>query len=160
MPPNETPQQQLDRFIDQFTPQIAVTARQALAKMRRRYPTAWELVYDNYNALAIGFSPSARTSDGIFSIALYPRWVSLFFLQARQQIPDPHGLFKGKGAVVRFIVLETAKVLDDPRVQQLMEHAVQCARVPFNPPFHPGDTRAMIIKSISAKQRPRTPAPL
>ena len=57
MPPKETPQQQLDRFLDAFTPPIAALARQVLSQMRRRYPTAYELVYDNYNALAIGFAP-------------------------------------------------------------------------------------------------------
>ena len=154
MPPKETPQQQLDRFLEKFTPPIAALARQVLAQMRRRYPLAYELVYDNYNALAIGFGPTARTSDAIFSIALYPRWVSLFFLQAKQQIPDPHGLLKGSGSTVRHIVLDTATVLDDPRVLHLMSHAVELARVPFDP----HGTPELIIKSVSAKQRPRTPA--
>ena len=154
MPPKETPQQQLDRFLDAFTPPIAALARQVLTQMRRRYPMAYQLVYDNYNALAIGFAPAARTSDAIFSIALYPRWVSLFFLQAKQTIPDPHGLLKGSGTRVRHIVLDTADVLDDPRVLQLMSHAIQLARVPFDPHATP----ELIIKSISAKHRPRRPA--
>jgi len=38
------------------------------------------MVYDNYNALVIAFSPNERPSDAIFSIALYPHWVNLFFL--------------------------------------------------------------------------------
>ena len=155
MAPNQTPAKQLDRFLDQFTPQVAAVARQALAKMRAGFPTATELVYDNYNALAIGFGPSERTSEAIFSIALYPRWVSLFFLQARQQIPDPHGLLKGSGNKVRHIVLDTAATLDDPRVQELMNHAVRLASVPF----HPGSEPALIIKSVSPKQRPRRPNP-
>lgn len=155
MPPNEPPQKQLDRFLDRFSPPVAALARQALSQMRHRYPTAYELVYDNYNALAIGFAPAARTSDGIFSIAVYPRWVSLFFLQAKQQISDPHGLLKGSGTRVRHIVLDTAAVLDDPRVLQLMSHAIQLARVPFDPHGVP----ELIIKSVSAKQRPRRPAP-
>jgi hypothetical protein len=40
----------------------------ALAKMRARLPGAVELVYDNYNALAIGFGPTERTSEAVFSI--------------------------------------------------------------------------------------------
>ena len=148
MPPKETTQQQLDRFLDAFTPPIAALARQVLHQMRRRYPTAYELAYDNYNALAIGFAPAARTSDAIFSIALYPRWVSLFFLQAKQTIPDPHGLLKGSGTRVRHVVL------DNPRVLQLMNQAIQLARVPFDPHATP----ELIIKSVSAKQRPRRPA--
>jgi hypothetical protein len=71
---------QLESFLEKFSPEIAKQATAILREMRRRYPTALELVYDNYNALAIGFGPTERASDAIFSIALYPKWVSLFFL--------------------------------------------------------------------------------
>ena len=74
------PEIQLDAFLDKYTPAVATLARACLAKMRARLPGAVQLVYDNYNALAIGFGPSERASEAIFSIALYPRWVTLFFL--------------------------------------------------------------------------------
>jgi hypothetical protein len=88
MPNSPDTERQLAGFIARFTPEVAELAEAVLNKMRRRYPTALELVYDNYNALAIGFSPTERASDGIFSIALYPKWVSLFFLQGAR-LPDP-----------------------------------------------------------------------
>jgi hypothetical protein len=84
-----SPAAQLDAFLDKFTPDIAAQARIALRRMRARLPGALELVYDNYNALAIGFSPTDRTSDAIFSIALFPRWVSLFFLLNGTRLRDP-----------------------------------------------------------------------
>jgi hypothetical protein len=150
--PPPAPKQQLDEFIDRFTPEVAATARAALRKMRRRLPAALELVYDNYNALAIGFSPTEKTSDAIFSIALWPRWVSLFFLQAAK-LPDPKKLLKGSGSVARHLVLETAEVLDDADVQSLMSAALQRAKTPM--PESGGGK--IIVKSISAKQRPRRP---
>ena len=85
----KSPAAQLDAFLDKFTPEVAAQARAALRKMRARLPGATELVYDNYNALAIGFSPTERTSEAIFSIALFPRWVSLFFLQHGTRLRDP-----------------------------------------------------------------------
>jgi len=51
--------------------------------MRTKFPRANVLVYDNYNALAIGFGPTERASDAVFSIAPFPRWVSLFSFRAR-----------------------------------------------------------------------------
>ena len=69
--PSESPEAQLDRFIDKYTPAIAAHARAALVRMRQLLPGAVQLVYDNYNALAIGFGPSERASEAIFSIALY-----------------------------------------------------------------------------------------
>src|SRR5580704_14521591 len=94
--------EQLARFIDKYTLEIASLARTILAKMRKRYPTAIELVYDNYNALAIGFGPTERPSEAIFSIALYPKWVSLFFLQGAV-LPDPEKKLQGSGNVAKHI---------------------------------------------------------
>jgi hypothetical protein len=148
-----SPERQLAGFLAKFTPEVSELAEAVLDKLRRRYPTALELVYDNYNALAIGFCPTERASDGIFSIALYPRWVSLFFLQGAA-LPDPAGLLKGSGKVAKHIVLPKLSMLDDPAVTALMSEAVARARVPFDP----NGAHRLIIKSVSAKQRPRRPA--
>ena len=91
-----TPEQQLDVFIDRFSPAVAADARAALALVAARLPGAVQLVYDNYNALAIGFGPSEKARAIICSVALYPRWVSLF-LVGGQHLPDPRGLLEGAG---------------------------------------------------------------
>jgi len=57
-----TPAQQLASFLRKYDPAVASVARGALARLRKRLPGATELVYDNYNALAIGFGPSQRAS--------------------------------------------------------------------------------------------------
>lgn len=146
------PELQLASFLEKYTPEIASLAEDILVVMRKLYPTALELVYDNYNALAIGFGPSERTSEAIFSIALYPKWVSLFFLQAKG-LPDPANLLKGSGNVAKHIVLPSPHMLHDPAVQALMHEAELCAKAPFNPS---GEHR-LIIKSVSKNQRPRRP---
>jgi hypothetical protein len=147
-----TPKQQLSAMIDRFTPQVARVARRALAKMRELTPGSIELVYDNYNALAIGFAPGERSSEGIFSIALFPPHASLFFLQGAK-LPDPTRRLRGSGNVVRHIVLESADVLDEPDVRALIDVALARAKVPLPP----DQKRRLVIKSISAKQRPRRP---
>jgi hypothetical protein len=147
------PEIQLDAFLDKYTPAIATLARACLAKMRARLPGALQLVYDNYNALAIGFGPSERASEAIFSIALYPRWVTLFFLDGAG-LPDPQRVLKGSGKVVRHIVLASAADLDLPAIQHLMARALQRAEAGIDPAA-PG---RLVIRSISAKQRPRRPA--
>ena len=146
-------EEELAGFIAKYTAEIGSLARSIRAEMRRRYPMANELVYDNYNALAIGFGPSEKTSEAIFSVALYPRWVSLFFLQARG-LPDPHRLLKGSGNVARHVVLSSPDALHQPELQALMHEAVARARVPLDPQ----NVHRLIIKSISPKQRPRRSA--
>lgn len=141
-------------MIDRFTPEVARLARRAIARMRKLTPGALELVYDNYNALAIGFSPTERPSDGIFSIAIFPRHPSLFFLQGAR-LPDPTKRLRGSGNVVRHIVIEDVALFDEPDVRTLMNVALERARVRLDPK----QKRALIIKSVAAKQRPRRPAP-
>ena len=150
---DQSPERQLASFIAKYTPEIGALAQAALAKLRARLPGAIELVYDNYNALAIGFGPTERASDAIFSIALYPRWVSLFFLHGAD-LPDPQKLLKGSGKVARHIVLKDADVLDKPAVRTLLAQALKRAAKPLDG----ASTGRIVIKSISAKQRPRRPA--
>jgi hypothetical protein len=147
-----SPQRRLASFIGKFSPEVAHVARAARARIRKLVPGAFELVYDNYNALAIGFGPTERASDAIMSIALYPRWVSLFFLHGAQ-LPDPQGLLRGSGSRVRHIVLERAAILDTAPMRALVRTAV--ARHPKR--IAAGSRRRTIIKSVSAKQRPRRP---
>jgi hypothetical protein len=112
-----------------------------------------ELVYDNYNALVIGFGPSERPSEAIFSLVLYPRWVSLCFLQSKG-LRDPEKLLKGSGHTARHIVLESAGTLDDPALKDLMAEALERAVVAMDG----NGGRRLIIRSIAAKQRLRRPA--
>ena len=147
------PEAQLATFMARFTPEVAALAQAVLVRMRARLPSAIHLVYDNYNALVIGFGPTERPSQAIFSIALFPRWVSLCFLQAASKLPDPKKLLKGSGKTVRHIRLESASVLDQPAVKALMKKALNRAAVPLDT-TQPG---RLIIKSVSARQRPRRP---
>jgi len=146
---------QLDRFLDAYTPEIAAFARVALAKMRKRLPHAVEMVYDNYNALVCGFGPTERASEAVFSIVMFPKYVSLCFLQGAV-LPDPKGLLEGEGNVVRHIRLQDQETLDRADVKAMMATAMKMVKVPF-------DMKAeykLVIKSISAKQRPRRPTPV
>src|SRR5262245_3141039 len=110
------PRAQLDAFLARFTPELAKSTKAVLGATRKRCPGALELVYDNYNALAIGFADGERVKDVWFSIAVYPKWASLFFFKTLP-LKDPGKLLKGSGSTTRHIVLaEGAKTLADPGV--------------------------------------------
>jgi hypothetical protein len=140
-------------FIAKFDPAIAKLARGARRRMRKRLPTAVELVYDNYNALAIGFGPTERTSDAVISVAVYARGVNLYFIHGAS-LADPHSLLEGSGKQGRFLRLTSADQIDDPRVAALIEAAVGHARAPMAPTGR-GHT---VVKMVSAKQMPRRPS--
>ena len=143
---------QLDGFIVRYDPVIARRTKAVLAAMRKLCPGAHELVYDNYNALAIGFAVGTRV-DVWFSIAVYPRWVSLFFF-GTLPLKDPTGRLKGAGKTTKHIVLtDGAATLAAPDVKALIALALKKAGQPF-----PGGRGTILIKSVSARQRPRRPA--
>lgn len=144
-----TAQEQLDEFIDRFTPEVAAQARHALAMVSARLPGATRLVYDNYNALAIAFGSNDKLSDVVCSVALYPRWVSLF-LSNGPRLLDPAGLLEGGGATVRHVKL-TGDRINDPAVWALLAAAAVSVTLPIDP----AREGRLIVKSISAKQRPR-----
>ena len=143
---------QLDAFIDKYTPDMAALTRRLLARMKARVPGATILVYDNYNALAIGFAAGERVKDVVLSLAVYPRWVSLFFMQGRW-LDDPQGLLKGGGNRVRHVPAITEASFDDPRIDALIEQALDKA----DRPIDPAAEQVLIVKSVSARQRPRRP---
>lgn len=143
---------QLDTFIDKFTPEVGALTRELLEKTKARIPGATIMVYDNYNALAIGFGPTEKAGQAVLSLAVMPRWVTLCFLRG-VGLPDPHRLLNGSGSQVRHVRLHTPDAFDDPRLQDLIQAALQGCELAID---QAGEQK-LIIKSVSAKQRPRRP---
>jgi hypothetical protein len=149
--PTTTPQSQLRSFLAKYAPATAAAARQVHAKMRALVPGAVELVYDNYNGLVIGFCPSERASDAVLSMFVARDHVSICFLQDGPDLPDPKGLLRGSGNVVRHIKLKSPADLETAPVLALIHEALKRADVPIDPKGR----RRLVIRSISKKQRPR-----
>jgi hypothetical protein len=145
------PETRIEGFIAKFSDGIAAEIRAARADMQRRLPGAVELVYDNYNTLAIGYGASEKLEDVVFSIACFPRWVRLFFFHGAD-LDDPDGLLEGAGAQVRSLKLPNLAVLDDPKVQALMAQALANAA-----PIDVSQPNRSVVKSVSPNQRPRRP---
>jgi hypothetical protein len=114
---------ELDAIIARQPPDMAGLTRAVLAKLRPRFPGAVELVYDKKNSLVIGFCPDDRASNAINSIAVYTKWINLYFFEG-DTLPDPEGLLQGSGAMVRSIRLTSADELDRPAVKALMAEAL------------------------------------
>jgi len=139
----------VDTFLAKYDADVARAGRAARRAMRRLFPGAYELIYDNYNALVFAYGPTERTSDVICSIALYPRWVTLFFARGAA-LKDPKGLLEGSGKTIRGIRLGEI-TLDDPPVLALIAAAKKLSPSPF-----PDRKRVeTVVRSVSAKQRPR-----
>jgi Domain of unknown function (DU1801) len=151
--PKESEAKQIAAFLSKFDPTVAELVRSARTILRKRFPTAVEQVYDNYNFFVIGFCTTERTSDCIVSIAASAKGVALSFYHGAT-LPDPHKILLGGGKQNRFVRLPSAATLSDPKVKALLTAAANQAKTPL-PTAGKGYT---MIKSVSAKQRPRRKA--
>lgn len=143
---------ELDIFLAKYDPAIEALARALKKRMDARMPGATRTVYDNYNGLVIGYGGDDKANHAILSLAVMPRWVNLFFLKGAM-LDDPAGILLGEGSQVRHIKLHAIDDFDAPAVEPLIARAIAAAEPPI-----PGDGPApLVIKSISAKQRPRRP---
>jgi hypothetical protein len=121
----------LDRIIAKQRPEMAKLVKAVLAKLRPRFPGAVELVYDKKRGMVLGFCPDERASNAINSIAVYTKWINLYFFEGNT-LPDPDGLLQGEGSIVRHIRLTSADDLDRPAIKALMAEALKRADPPLN----------------------------
>ena len=148
-----TSERQLAGFIGKFDAKNAALIRSVRKVLRKRLPSANELVYDNYNFFVIGYCSTERPSDCIVSIAAGASGVGLSFYYGAT-IPDPHKLLLGSGNQNRFIRLESAATLARPEVEELIAAAIAQGETPL-PRSGKGK---LIIRSIAKKQKPRRKA--
>lgn len=150
---NTDTESQIASFLGKYTPVIEAQLRDARARLCAHFPRGFELVFDNYNALVFGISPTKRSQDAFISVAGYPKWVTLFFLYGTD-LQDPHGLLEGEGKQVRSIRLKSPDDIHTPAITALIHQAAKAkeAALQAAPPI------STMIKAVVAKQRPRRPS--
>jgi len=145
-----TAEQQLKSFIAKFDRKLGKQIAECRSAMRKRFPTANELVYDNYNFFVIGYCTTERPSDCVASLAVNAKGIGLNFYHGAS-LPDPRGILQGSGKQNRFVRLDGVGTLRTPEVKELLDAAAAQAE----PPFVKSGEGKLIIRSISEKQRPR-----
>lgn len=143
----------VDEFLGKYTPAIEAQLREARQRLCALFPRGYELIFDNYNALVFGISPTENSRESFISVAGYPKWVTLFFLDGAS-LHDPLGLLEGDGKQVRSIRLKEPAQIDSPEVRALIAQASAPRQADLNqaPPL------ISVIKTVVDKQRPRRPA--
>ena len=143
-------EKQLSKFIGKFEPEHRSLILRVRRKLRTRFPSAHELVYDNYNFFVIGYCTTERPSDAFISIAASAKGVGICFIHGAS-FPDPKRILQGSGKQTRFIHLDTAATIERPEVNDLLSIAADRSKSPL-----PRQGRGkLVIRSMSAKQRPR-----
>jgi hypothetical protein len=116
--------------------------------LRKRLPTAHEVVYDYSDFLVTSFSPNEHGYEGVFAIRASAEGVRLYFNRGKG-LPDPEKLLRGSGTQTRWIPVEGTATLVHPAVTDLVDAALARNRVPFARTGR----GAVIIRPASGKQR-------
>lgn len=117
------------------------------------YPHANELIYDNYNALAVGWSPTEKVGHTFCSIAVGRTSHNVHFgFYWGSQIADPEKMLLGKGNQYRYILVMNRNDFPKAYITKLMKEAYanSLAKVKDKSQWVEGKT---IVKSISAAKR-------
>jgi hypothetical protein len=146
----QTPEKQLKTFIAKFDRNLGKQIGECRSAMRKRFPTANELVYDNYNFFVIGYCTTERPSDCVVSLAVNAKGIGLSFYHGAP-LPDPGQILQGSGKQNRFVRLDGVATLRTREVEELLDAAEEQA----DPPFAKSGQSKLIIRSVSEKQRPR-----
>lgn len=133
-----------------FSPEHQRLVAALRRRLRKRLPTAHEVVYEYRDCVVISYSPSEKGYEGVFAIRASASGVKFYFNRGKE-LPDPERLLRGSGGMARSIDVEAASSLALPAVANLIETAI--ARNPV--PFARTGGGSVVIRSPSAKSRRR-----
>jgi hypothetical protein len=141
------------KFLSPFPDDVRATALWLREFVWDLYPQANELIYDNYNALAFGWSPTNRVGHTFCSIAVGRTSHNVHFgFYWGSQISDPEKILSGQGNQYRYILVPDRRKFPKTYIKKLVKEAYanSVAKVKDLKQFRKGET---ITKSISAAKR-------
>ena len=143
---------ELRTLIDRFAPAYLQLIGTMRRRLRKRLPTAHEVVYEYRNWFVISYSPNEHGYEGVLGIRADADGVTLFFNRCKE-LPDPGKLLRGSGSQCRSIDVEGMSTLARPEVARLIDEAIARNRVPFAR----AGRGSVVIRSTSAKKRRSRP---
>jgi hypothetical protein len=143
----------LMKFLKPFPNQVKENALWLREFVWDLYPNCNELIYDNYNAVAFGWSPSDKVGDTFCSIAAGRTSHNVHFgFYWGSKITDPEKKLIGKGNQYRYILVPDVKKFPKTYIKKLLKdaYAYSFARLKDGKQVLKGAT---IVKSVSTKKR-------
>jgi hypothetical protein len=137
-------------LIDKFAPAHLRLINAMRRSLRKRLPTAHEVVYEYRDWFVISYSPTEHGYEGVLAIHGSTDGVKLYFTRGKE-LPDPEKLLQGSSQT-RFIEVEAASTLAHPEVAALIDEASARSQVPF---ASASRGSVLMSPSTSAKQRRR-----
>ena len=110
---------------DEAIQKLALAVRKLILE---EAPEASEFVYEVYT-IADHFAFTERPSDAFVFTTAHANWVNLGF-NFGVLLPDPGGLLRGEGKLIRHVRIAQPMDLDAPGVRELVRAAIARAELP------------------------------
>ena len=115
-------------------------------------PTCNELIWDNYNAVAIAYSKSDKLKDAFCHIAVYSNYVNFGFNRGAE-LTKLEVKLSGKGKLIRHITVRNFETFPKNEIKQLLSEAIGLSET-INPELINSKIQSKsIVISISEKKR-------
>ena len=124
--PRYKPPAALIKFLKPYDREVQKLALDLRVLVLEEMAPCHENIYDAYSAVAMGYGPTDRVSDGIFHIAVYTKGVNLGFNQGAT-LADPSGILEGTGKQIRHIKIRSQSDLARPELRGYVRRARQVA---------------------------------
>lgn len=146
---------ELSRFLKPYDRSIVAIAAAARSFLFAEAPAATELVYDAYNAVAMGYSFTGRPSDAFCHIAVYSQWVNLGFNHGAE-LSDPDRLLVGSGQHVRHLRMQSLSDLERSFVRSFVRAAIAAAKgSPQRSPVARSSPTSIVRAVYPKRRRPK-----
>jgi hypothetical protein len=149
----------LVKFLKPFSEEIKETVLWLRDFVWDLYPQTNELIYDNYNAVAFGWSPTDKVGHTFCSIAVGRSSKNIHFgFYWGSELSDTKGILLGEGNQYRYLLVNDIDSFPKAYIKKLVKEAYDNSRGKVKDPkqIKMGLT---ITKSISAAKRPAKGTP-
>ncbi len=144
---------ELLKFLNPFPPNVQKTALWLRTFVYKLYPDSNELIYDNYNALAFGFSLSDTAGDAFCSIAVFSKHINFGFNRG-SEIQDRENILMGNGSLYRYVKVVDTKDFPVKPVKKLLELACVNAMARFKKGKPAPKGQTIVKMALEKKRRP------
>lgn len=141
----------LKKFMEPYKPEVQKTAIELRDFITKLVPEANELIWDNYNAVAMAYSKSDKLKDAFCHISIYSKHVNFGFNRGAELTNSTLKL-NGKGKLIRHISVKDFQSFPIEGIKILMWEAVEISERSNPELINTHNPPKSIVMSISEKK--------
>ena len=144
----------LKQFILPYSKEIQKLTMELRGFVTDLVPEANELIWDNYNAVAIAYSKSEKLKDAFCHIAVYSEHVNFGFNRGAE-LSKYNTKFEGKGKLIRHIQVKKMELFPKKELEAMIWEAVGISeKLNINLIEKRGNPKSIVMAISEKKRRP------